>query len=251
MFTKDIFINLFERLRNFFPIFLFAILILVIGWALSSKAIKIIKKAMQRAKLDEGIISFTGSILLVFFRAIVVLASLSKFGVDVTALIAALGAAFVTVGIALKDSLSNIASGIIIILNKPFRVGEFLEFGGKFGKVLKTDLMFTTLLTDDNRELIVPNSTLTAVDIINCSRQNFRRIDLQYTAKDMDDVNKVKDNFSEATNNNPKILKVPEPSVTIKEIGGENIKILATAWCSSSDYDSLRDEIQEDMLMKE
>lgn len=249
MFNEGILSNFWSQLKDFLPIISVAVLIFVIGWFLSSKINNIIAKAMRRAKVDESIISFSGSILLILFRTIVILATLSKLGVEVTALIAALGAAFVTVGIALKDSLSNIASGVIIIINKPFRVGDFLEFGTNSGKVVKIELMFTTILTPDNRNLIVPNSKLTSSDIINCSRQKIRRIDLTYSAKNASDVNIIKSNFINIINNNPKVLKSPEANIIIKEIDGENIKIFASVWCLSSDFDTLHNEIQENMLV--
>lgn len=249
MFNEEILSTYWSQFKAFLPVVSVAILIFVIGWFLSSKVNHIIARAMRRAKVDESIISFSGSILLILFRSIVILATLSKFGVDITALIAALGAAFVTIGIALKDSLSNIASGVIIIINKPFKVGDFLEFKSNSGKVLKIELMFTTILTTDNRELIVPNSNLTSNDIVNCSRQKIRRIDLTYTAKNSDEVGKIKDNFMSIINNSSKVLKAPESSISIKEIDGENIKISANVWCSSEDFNSLHNEIQENMLI--
>ena len=249
MFNEDVLSNFWSQFKAFLPVITVAILIFIIGWFLSSKVNNIIAKAMRRAKVDESIISFSGSILLVLFRSIVILATLSKFGVDVTALIAALGAAFVTIGIALKDSLSNIASGLIIIINKPFKVGDFLEFGANSGKVMKIELMFTTILTPDNRELIVPNSNLTSSDIINCSRQKIRRIDLTYSAKSVDEVNNIKNNFINIISNNSKVLKSPESNIIIKEIDGEKVKIFASVWCSSEDFDSLHNEIQENMLV--
>ena len=249
MFSEGILSNFWSQFKAFLPAISVAILIFVIGWFLSSKINHIIARAMRRAKVDESIISFAGSILLILFRSIVILATLSKLGVEVTALIAALGAAFVTVGIALKDSLSNIASGVIIIINKPFRVGDFLEFGTNSGKVMKIELMFTTILTPDNRELIVPNSNLTSSDIINCSRQKIRRIDLTYSAKNINEVNKIKNNFINIINNNQKVLKSPKSNIIIKEIDGENVKISASVWCSAIDFDALHNEIQENMLI--
>ena len=114
---------------------------------------------------------------------------------------------------------------------------------------MKIELMFTTILTPDNRELIVPNSTLTSSDIINCSRQKIRRIDLTYSAKSVDDVNNIKNNFINIISNNSKVLKSPESNIIIKEIDSEKVKIFASVWCSSEDFDSLHNEIQENMLV--
>ena len=125
-----------------------------------------------------------------------ILAALSKVGINISSMIAALGATFVTVGIALKDSLSNIASGTIIIINKPFKVGDFLEIGTHSGRVVSIELMFTTLITPDDKELIVPNSKLTSCEIINCSKQKTEQVESTYIPKN------VKDKLKQIVQNN-------------------------------------------------
>ena len=196
MINENIFTLTITQLKNFLPHIFSALVILTVGWYLSGKLTNIISNAIRNAKVDEGIITFFGSIIKILFRIIVILAALSKIGINISSMIAALGATFVTVGIALKDSLSNIASGTIIIINKPFKVGDFLEIGTHSGKVMSIELMFTTLVTHDDKELIVPNSKLTSCEIINCSKQKTEQVESTYIPKN------VKDKLKQIVQNN-------------------------------------------------
>ncbi len=196
MINENIFTSTLTQLKNFLPHIFSALVILTVGWYLSGKLTNIIGNTIRKAKVDEGIITFFGSIIKILFRIIVILAALSKVGINISSMIAALGATFVTVGIALKDSLSNIASGTIIIINKPFKVGDFLEVGTHSGKVVSIELIFTTLITPDDKELIVPNSKLTSCEIINCSKQKTEQVESTYIPKN------VKDKLKQIVQNN-------------------------------------------------
>ena len=196
MINENIFTSTLTQLKNFLPHIFSALVILTVGWYLSGKLTNIIGNTIRKAKVDEGIITFFGSIIKILFRIIVILAALSKVGINISSMIAALGATFVTVGIALKDSLSNIASGTIIIINKPFKVGDFLEIGTHSGRVVSIELMFTTLVTPDDKELIVPNSKLTSCEIINCSKQKTEQVESTYIPKN------VKDKLKQIVQNN-------------------------------------------------
>lgn len=196
MINENIFTSTLTQLKNFLPHIFSALVILTVGWYLSGKLTNIIGNAIRKAKVDEGIITFFGSIIKILLRIIVILAVLSKVGINISSMIAALGATFVTVGIALKDSLSNIASGTIIIINKPFKVGDSLEIGTHSGRVVSIELMFTTLVTPDDKELIVPNSKLTSCEIINCSKQKTEQVESTYIPKN------VKDKLKQIVQNN-------------------------------------------------
>ena len=136
-------------------------------WWFSNKLAKIIKKAMKRARVDDGIITFTFSGCKLIFKIISVLIAASFLGINISSIIAALGAALVTIGLALKDSLSNIASGAVIIINHTFKIGDYLEIDKFSGTVSSIELMFTTLISDDQSQIIIPNSKLVAGGIKN------------------------------------------------------------------------------------
>ena len=139
-----------------------AVLTFFIGWLLAGKLTVIIKNAMIKSSVDESIISFSNSVLKVTFRSIVILMVITCFGVNISSIIAAVGATFITIGLVVKDNLSNVTSGIIIIVNKPFKIGDSLETSNVKGKVTKIEMLYTTLVTQDNKEIVVPNSKLTA-----------------------------------------------------------------------------------------
>lgn len=225
-----------------------AFLILFIGWWLSSKLTSIICKALEKANIDLGIISFSRSLVKIVLRIIVILTTLSTVGINITSLIAAIGAAFVTVGIALKDSLSNIASGIIIIINKPFKVGDFLEFDDFCGTVSKIELIFTTLVSPDNKEIVIPNSKIASNNIINSNKNSIRRLDLSYNLKTNFDFNKSKTILNEIISKNDKILNEPCPKIFIGGNNFDEIKYILNLWCKTSDYNNLKNEINEQIL---
>ncbi|MDQ5983668.1 MAG: Small-conductance mechanosensitive channel [Eubacteriales bacterium SKADARSKE-1] len=245
MIFKNIFTNYNVQFQNFFPKLLVAILVLIIGWWFAGKFAKIINKAMKKAKIDGGIISFSNSILKVLFRLFVILAAVSTLGVNVTSIIATLGAAFVTIGIALKDSLSNVASGTVIIINKPFRVGDYLELAELSGTVKSIEIMFTTLVTPDNRELIVPNSKLTSEYIINCSKQKNRRLDLVYSISNFSDLSKIKAIFEGVISKNDKILQNPSSKIIVNKYNSKGVELNIRLWCLGTNYNELKSEFQE------
>lgn len=243
---EKIFSNFNVQIQNYFPKVLMAVVILIVGWWFAGKFAKAINKAMKKSKVDHGIISFSNSIFKILFRTFVILATVATLGVNITSIIATLGAAFVTIGIALKDSLSNVAGGIIIIINKPFRVGDYLEFSSdSSGTVQSIELMFTTLITPDNRNLIIPNSKLTSENIINCSKQKNRRLDLVYSINNVSELEKIKSIFKKVISQNGKILQNSNSKITIDKYNSNSIDLMISFWCLGSDYNELKSEFQE------
>lgn len=226
-----------------------AILILVIGWWLASLLSKYLKKAMTRAKVDAGIISFVYSITKNALRIVVLISTAAKLGVNVTSIIAALGAASVAVGLALKDSMSNVASGVLIIINKLFHVGDYLEVDDLQGTVSKIEMMNTTLTTIDNKTIVIPNSTLTSTSIINYTSQETRRLDLSYGVGYESNLMEVKNLLRELVENNPKIHTDPAPVIAVGELQSSCIQIIIKAWCDCDDYWPLYYEMQESVKL--
>lgn len=226
-----------------------AILILVIGWWLASLLSKYLKKAMAKAKVDAGIISFVYSITKNALRIIVLISTAAKLGVNVTSIIAALGAASVAVGLALKDSMSNVASGVLIIINKLFHVGDYLEVDDLQGTVSKIEMMNTTLTTIDNKTIVIPNSILTSTSIINYTSQETRRLDLSYGVGYESNLMEVKNLLRKLVQNNPKIHMDPAPVIAVGELQSSCIQIIVKAWCDCDDYWPLYYEMQESVKL--
>lgn len=228
-------------INNFIP----ATIIFIVGWFLAGKFTVIIKNTMTKSNIDESIISFSNSVLKVIFRSIVILMVITCFGVNVSSLIATLGATLVTVGLALKDNLSNAASGIIIIINKPFKIGDFLETSSVKGKVIKIEMLFTTLKTADNKDIVIPNSKLTDNFIINYSTNNKRRLDINLPIKKDTKFSNLQTIIDNIIKNSKDILTDPAPSVSISNFNEETINVSIKVWCDSKNYNSLEKNLYE------
>lgn len=222
-----------------------AVITFFIGWFLAGKLTVIIKNAMTRSNVDESIISFSNSVLKVTFRGIVILMTVTCFGVNVSSIIAALGATFITIGLAVKDNLSNVTSGIIIIVNKPFKIGDFLETSTVKGKVTKIEMLYTTLVTSDNKEIVVPNSKLTADYVINSSTNKCRRLDITLPIKKESKFSTIQPILDKIIKNDENILLKPAPVVAISSFSEETINIDIKVWCTSEKYDYLNKNLHE------
>lgn len=227
-----------------------AILILLIGFFLSNKLVVIIKKAMNKSHVDESFISFSNSVLKVIFKSIVILMAIAFLGVNISSIITALSAALVTVGLALKDNLSNAASGVIIIINKPFKIGDFLETNSINGKVTKIEMLTTTLVTSDNKEIIVPNSKLTVDYIINSSVHNQRRLDLNLPIKKETSFLDVQPLIFNLIKNNANILLEPVPVVSISGFNNDTVNVKIKVWCYSENYNLVEKYLYENIKLE-
>lgn len=213
-----------------------AALIIIVGFWVSKKIVKIIKKGMVRAKNDYTVISFLGSVVNIILKFIIVISALAVLGVNITSILTAFGAAMVAIGLALQNSLSNIASGVLIILNKPFKSGDILEFQGMTGTVVKIDLFNTHMKTYDNREIIVPNSIMTGDSVINCTSQDKRRVDLKFSISYDDDILKVKGLLYTLIADYDLVMKDPEPAVYVGSHAESAVIIEVKLWTHPDNY---------------
>ncbi len=231
----------------FLPKLISAIIVFIAGWWLASLAAKIFVKAMNRTKADETVVSFLKSLIKNVLRVIVVVSALAQLGINVTSIITALGAATVAVGLALQSTMSNLASGVLIILNKPFKVGDFLQFNGMQGTVTKIEMMNTYLKSLDNKEIIIPNSKLTIDTIVNYSSLGIRRLDLNFTVSYDDDISKVKAVLLKIVARNPLALKDPEPLIGVSSHNESSIGIDVKIWVKNENYFPLFYAMQEEV----
>lgn len=226
------------------PKLLGAALILIVGWQLSNAVAKIMAKAMERSKADYGFVSFFVSLIKTLMKIIVCITAVGQF-MDVTSIIAAVGAAGVTAGLALKDNLSNIASGAQIIFTKPFRAGDYLSVDNVEGTVERIEIMFTTLRTFDNKEIVIPNSTVTVSTITNYTAMENRRLDLTYSVSYSADLTAVKSLLSGIVGQHSLVLQDPAPLVAVGEHKDSSISIVVKVWCKSENYWTLYYDMQE------
>lgn len=222
-----------------------ALLIFVVGWWASNQAARLMYRAMKRSRADTGIITFLCSLARAAFKVIVCITAAAQLGMNVNSIIAALGAAGLTVGLALKDSMSNVASGAQIIFTKPFKVGDYLALADVEGTVERIETMYTTLRTVDNKTVIIPNSKITVSIITNYSAKQMRRLDLKYIVGYNENLAKVRELLSNLAQENPLVLKEPAPVIVVGEHTENGITVGMQLWCKTEDYSALGSDMQE------
>ncbi len=238
-------VQLMGYLEAALPKLIGTILILAIGWWLSNQLVRLMYRAMMKSKTDTGIITFICSLIRALFKIIVCITAAAQLGMNVNSIVAALGAAGLTIGLALKDSMSNIASGAQIIFTKPFRVGDYVALADVEGTVERIEIMFSALRTFDNKEVVIPNSTITASVITNYSAMQTRRLDLHYSIGYDDDIALVKRLLGELMESSPLVLKDPSPLIAVGEHKDSSIAMEVRVWCKTEDYFTLYFEMQE------
>lgn len=215
---------------------LFALLIFFIGSIVAKWVVSLIGKALGRSKMDDMLIKFLKNILRWVLMLIVLVAALDQLGVDTTSFIALLGAAGLAVGLALKDSLQNFASGVMLIMFRPFKTGDFVEAGGTKGIVEEIRIFSTQMRTPDNCEVIVPNGDIFTNAITNYSARDTRRIDLVIGVGYDDDLKKTKEILEQVLAAEERILEEPETFLAVGELGASSVDFFVRPWVNASDY---------------
>lgn len=222
-----------------------AIVIFVIGRIATKIVTGIIRTLLFKAKMDEILVNFVCSIIRTALLLFVIIASLNQLGVDTTSLIALLGAAGLAVGLALQGSLQNFASGVMLIVFRPFKAGDFVEAGGVSGTVEKISIFSTQMKTGDNREIIVPNGKIYGDTITNFSARETRRIDMVFGIGYDDDIKKAQSILRDIANSDDRILKDPETLVAVSELADSSVNFVVRPWVKSGDYWAVKFDFTE------
>ena len=218
------------------PLLISAAIIIAVGFAVANLIGKILIKALCAKGIDPSIHSFIRTIVTLILKFAVILSALSTLNIDVNSFLTALGAAGITAGIGLQSSISQLASGIQILVNHPFKSGDFIDIGSVSGKVHEIKMMYTELITLDNKRVIIPNSTITSSNIINYNSESRRRLDLVFSISYDADISKAKEVLLETVKANKLILTDPAPIIAVKEHAASSINLACLIWCSSDDY---------------
>lgn len=213
-----------------------AIVILVVGRSVAKAIRNVVRTLMRKAAVDATIGSFVGNLTYVTLLAFIVLAALNQLGIQTTSFVAVLGAAGLAVGLALQGSLANFAAGFLMIIFKPFGVGDYIEGGGVAGTVEEIQIFTTTLVTPDNKTIIVPNAKMTNDNIVNWTSKGTRRVDLVFSVGYADDLDQVKRIISDILANDSRVLKAPAPQVALLELAESSVKVMARPWALVNDY---------------
>ncbi|GAB4513178.1 MAG: mechanosensitive ion channel [Haliangiales bacterium] len=221
-----------------------ALLVFYFGRMAARLLLKVFNRAAAN-KLDDSLRKFSSSILYMLSMAVVVIAALDQLGVESTAAVAILGAAGLAVGLALQGSLGNFAAGFLLILFRPFKVGDFITAAGQSGTVDSVEVFTTTLITPDNRVIIVPNGQIASSAIINFSGRDTRRIDLVIGIGYGDDIKQAKSVIEAIFEADERILAEPAPTVAVGELGESSVDLVVRPWVNRSDFWAVRCDITQ------
>jgi len=213
-----------------------ALVILVFGRLVAKALRATIKRVLQKGKVDDTLMLFTSSVSYVAIMAFVIIAALGQLGIQTTSFVAILGAAGLAVGLALQGSLANFAAGVLMIIFKPFKVGDYIEGGGVSGSVEEIGIFTTELKSPDNRKIIVPNAKMTSDNIVNYSAKDTRRVDIVAGVSYGDDIDKVKRVLEGILASDERVLKDPAPTIGILELADSSINFAVRPWVRTSDY---------------
>ena len=213
-----------------------ALLVFVIGRMVIKVIVNVFGKLMARAKYDAMLVNFLKSIISATLLLFVIVASLDRLGVDTTSLVAILGAAGLAIGLSLQGSLQNFASGVMLLVFRPFKAGDYIEAAGTAG-VVKDITIFTTVLNSpDNQQIIVPNGAIYSGNIVNYSAMATRRVDMVFGIGYDSDLLKAKNLLQDMLKNDERILAEPEPVVAVAELADSSVNLVVRPWVNSADY---------------
>lgn len=217
-----------------------AIVLLIIGLMVAKIARASVRRSLERTTLDKTLIPFLAGMVYYLLVTFVVLAVLRLFGIETTSLVAVLGAAGLAVGLAVQGTLANFASGVMLLIFRPFKVGDYIDAGGTAGTVEDIGLFATKLNSPDNVKIIAANSSIYSSTIKNYSTNDTRRNDLVIGVSYDDDLGTATATIKRALEQDARVLKDPAPTVAVSELGDSSVNIVVRPWCKKEDYWALR-----------
>lgn len=238
-----------EKLWEHLPSIIIAVLTLVLGFILAKAVAKLVVKGMRKRGMDPSVYRFVETIVKVMIMVVVVISALSSLGVNISSFIAALASVGVAIGLGLQNSVSQFASGIMIIFNKPFKKGDFVEIKGVSGSVSEINIMYTVLLSPDNKRIIMPNSDITSNHIINYSAEENRRCDLTFSISYADDISKAKSIVLSQVAQLETVLNDPEPVVLVSAQEASSVQLTLRCWCLNDNYWDVYFSLQENIKL--
>jgi small conductance mechanosensitive channel len=235
---------------NLIPNLIVSIIILIVGRWLARLLTNIIKKAMRRAEVDETLQKFFGQLIYYSLLSVVIIIALTNLGIPTASLVAVLGATALAVGLALQDTLSNLASGVLIIFLRPYVVNDLVEIGDKIGTVTGVGFFHTQLRTADNKVLLIPNSDVMDGNIINYSEMNWIRVDMTFGIGYGDDLLKAKRILQEIVSADERITDDPSAIIAVEELGDNSVNLAVRPYTKLGDMFQVRFDIIEQVKLR-
>jgi small conductance mechanosensitive channel len=227
-----------------------AIVIYIIGKIIVGMLVNVFGKVMARSKYDDMLIDFVKAIINAILMLFVIVASLDQLGVDTTSLVAILGAAGLAIGLSLQGSLQNFAAGVMLLVFRPFKAGDFIEAGGAMGVVKSISIFTTVMTTGDNKEIIIPNGSIYGGNITNYSAKETRRVDMVVGIGYDSDLKKAKEILKEMVAADDRILKDPAPTVAVAELADSSVNFVVRPWVASADYWAVKFDFNEAVKLR-
>ncbi len=228
--------NLIELLTSWAINIVVALVIFIVGKWVAHRVEKTLEKFLLKREIDAVLVDFLGTIVRALIIIVAVIAAVDILGIPATSFLAILGAAGLAIGLALKDSLSNFASGVMLVLFRPFTKGDFVDAGGIMGTVEEIDLVSTLLVTPDNKQIIVPNALMYTSAITNYSAKDTRRVDMVVGVGYNDDLKLAASILNKVCKDHPKVLDTPETKIFINNLGDSAVDFVVRPWVKSEDY---------------
>lgn len=224
-----------------------SVVILIAGLVIIKIAVYCLKKALKRSRLDAALHTFIVNTSKVLMLVLLIITLLGNLGVPTTTFVTVIGACGAAIALALRDSLANFAGGILIIVNKPFEKGDYIETAGVGGKVEKIDLLYSTLVTLDNKVISIPNGKLSADVVVNFSRADRRRVDTKFGIGYDDDIKEAKEVIHQIIERANLFLDDPAPTIGVAAYGESAVEIEVLAWCKTENYYPAKYYLQEEV----
>jgi small conductance mechanosensitive channel len=228
--------NLLPTITDWAINIILALLIYVVGKWVARRVTNFCRKLLEKADMDRTLVNFLSNVVFAVLLVAVILAALDTVGIPVTSLMAIVGAAGLAVGLALKDSLGNFAAGVMLVLFRPFRAGDFVEVAGVSGTAQAIRIFSTVLTTPDNKEIIIPNSQISADTITNYSANDTRRVDLVFGVSYDDNLKTAREVLTRLCAEHPLILKDPATNIFVLNLGESSVDFAVRPWVNSGDY---------------
>ena len=224
-----------------------AILIIIIGRWISRRISRLLGRLLDKNNVDVTLVRFAENLTYYALIVVVLIAAVGQLGINTTSFLTIVGAAGLAIGLALKDSLSNFAAGVMLTLFRPFRVGDFVEAGGVTGTVQGITIFNTVLNTPDNQKVIIPNSIITSDVITNVTANDTRRVDLVIGISYSDDIAKAKKIVSDLLQKEKRVLSDPAPVIAVSELADSSVNLVVRPWVKTGDYWTVRFDLTEEI----
>ncbi len=243
----EFFQNLWNSIVHAVPTIILAVIVLVIGLIVCKLALKVLGKGLDRSRLDLTVTNFVKQCCKIVLYVLLITVVLSMLGIPATSIVTVIGTAGVAIGLALQNSLSNVAGGIMLMINKPFKIGDYIAVSGVSGTVRQITILYTRLDSDSNQAIFIPNGQVSGAVVTNNNGNDIRRVDMKISISYDDDFSKAQQVITEVLKRNEKVLSNPAPTIRMLEHGASAIVIAVRPWCKAADYWDVFFAVTEDI----